>query len=215
MIQHTSFNHKGGYYHYRLHNIKVDRLITNFSSLKSYLNNVLKGCPNEYFNNGPRSSNLKFKLNNLQLNQIKGHEVCSLTRKGLEINNERYLTNHSKVQVFMLEHDDKTIAVEVPIWLECNELNDFCKIFKTKETLTGHIDVLRIENNRIWIWDYKPNSFEEKYATTQLFFYALMLSKRTNIDLSEFRCGYFDGECAFVFKPNTNMLNKDSISKFI
>ena len=115
----------------------------------------------------------------------------------------------------MLENDNKTIAVEVPIWLECNELNDFCKIFKTKEALTGHIDVLRIEDNKIWIWDYKPNSFEEKYATTQLFFYALMLSKRTGIGLDEFRCGYFDENYAFVFKPDISALKKRSVFEFV
>ncbi|MFH1209534.1 MAG: PD-(D/E)XK nuclease family protein [archaeon] len=215
MIQHTSFDHKGGFYHYRIHNEKLGKLTVNFSMLKDYLKKILKECPNEYFNVGPRSSSLKFKLNNLDLKQIKGHEVSDLTRHGLEINKERYLTNHSRVQVFMLENDDKTVAVEVPLWFECDEMSDLCKMFKTKDPLTGHIDVLRIENNKIWVWDYKPNAYEEKYASTQIFFYALMLSKRINVSLDDFRCGYFDQDYAFVFKPRLEMLNNSSVLSFV
>ncbi|MBU2634348.1 MAG: PD-(D/E)XK nuclease family protein [Nanoarchaeota archaeon] len=214
MIQHMSYNHKGGFYHYRLHNFKIDKLSNGLSGLKEYLNCVLGECPDEYFNNGPRSSSLKFQLNDLDLKQITGHEVCGLTRKGLDVNSGRYKTAHSKVQVFMLENDSRTIAVEAPIWMEYKELENFSKIFNTKEALTGHIDLLRIENGKIWVWDYKPGAFKERYAATQVFFYALMLSKRTGIALDEFRCGYFDENYAFVFKPEISMLKNNSVLNF-
>ena len=76
----------------------------------------------------------------------------------------------------------------------------------------GHIDVLRVEDGAIWVWDYKPNASLEKYAATQVFFYALMLSKRTGIPLEKFRCGYFDSYNCYMFKPEEFMLKGDKDS---
>lgn len=213
VISHKSFDHKGGYYHYRIHNLKISKLVNN--GLKTYLKNIFHSCPNELFNSGPRSSSLKFKIP-VTLKQSQNHEVSELAKHGLELNNDRFLTNHSKVQVFMLENDNKTIAAEIPIWLYKNELQNYTEIFKTAKPLTGHIDILRIEDNKIWIWDYKPNSHSEDFATTQVYFYALMLSKRTNLPLSNFRCGYFDSIYAFTFKPEENILTKSlELTSFI
>jgi len=108
----------------------------------------------------------------------------------------------------MLENDGTTLAMEIPIWLMPNELAGYKTLFKSEEILTGHIDILRVEDGKIWIWDYKPNANKEKYATTQTFFYALMLSKRTGIDLDKFRCGYFDQNFSYVYKPEKELLLK-------
>ena len=124
--------------------------------------------------------------------------VSSLAGFGLD---EEIGSAHMKVQKFMLEKDDKTIAVEIPLWMEPSELGPLDGIFQAKDPVTGHIDVLRIEDGKIWVWDYKPGARKEVYASTQVFFYALMLSQRTGISLDNFRCGYFDREVAFVFKP--------------
>ena len=215
MIKNLILEHKGGYYNYKTHDLKLNSLCNGFGSLKSYLDEMFFNCPNEYFNSGPRSSGLKFRLNNLKLHQISGHEISELARQGLEINKDRFRENHPKVQVFLLENDDKTIAMEIPIWINPEELKDFTNVFKTKLPLTGHIDILRIEDNKIWIWDYKPNSLEEKYAATQVYFYALMLSKRTNISLDNFRCGYFDNKYAYLFKPSLSLINIKPLFEFL
>lgn len=158
-------------------------------------------CPHDLFNSGPRGSALKFKVPDLDVSCLMEHEVCALAELGLKYNAERYKSNHSKVQMFMLENDKKSIALEVPIWLRSSEIDNFSELFNCTEPLTGHIDVLRIEDDKVWVWDYKPNAHREKYATTQTYFYALMLSLRTGIPLEKFRCGYFDQNYAFVFKP--------------
>ena len=208
MIQKTKFDHSGGLYFYRFHENKLKNLSNGYSNLYFYLNEMLTNCPHDYFLQGPRSSNLKFKLDGVNTFQIVGHEVSELTKRGLEFNRKRFKSNHMKVQVFMLENDDKTIAMEIPLWLEPNEINNFNKIFKEEFPLTGHIDILRIDDNKIWIWDYKPKAYNEKYAVTQVYFYALMLSKRTNISLDKIRCGYFDENYAFVFNPKEEFINK-------
>lgn len=199
-IKHISFKH-GWFYHYRVHMIKtIDLCTKRYDSLKLYLDRMFESCPDDYFTIGPRSSSLKFNLNNLDIHKIEGHEICYLAEQGLS--NPRKLSAHSKVQLFMLERDDKTLAVEVPLWLHSEELYSYDKIFETEEPLTGHIDALRIEDGKIWIWDFKPGADKEKYAATQVFFYAYMLSKRTQIPLENFRCGYFDERSAFIFDPN-------------
>ena len=118
VIRQVSFDHKGGWYHYRLHTLKmVDLCKDNLFSLRQYLEKMFHECPHDYFQIGPRSSALKFKLSNLDLKHIKNHDLCDWTIKGLKMNEERYKTNHSKVQVCMLENDNKTIAAEIPLWL--------------------------------------------------------------------------------------------------
>ncbi|MFH1456455.1 MAG: PD-(D/E)XK nuclease family protein [archaeon] len=208
VIKQISFKH-GWFYHYRVHNPKSEELLQDFSGLHKYLYDMFENCPHEHFEGGPRGSALKFNIPMLDKKQIVGHEVSSLTKIGLEVNEERYKSAHSKVQVFMLEKDNNTIAVEVPIWLHPEELEVYEKTFDSTEPLTGHIDVLRIEDGKVWVWDYKPKASKEKYACTQTFFYALMLSRRTGIPLEKFRCGYFDQFFAYIFEPKEELLLKD------
>lgn len=198
-IRHKAFLH-GWYYIYRLHLPKSESLCNSYPILKNYLDSVFDYCPDEYFLNGPRGSKLKININ-AETKCTTKHEVCNLASLGLKINEERYKSNHSKVQMFMLENDYKSIAIEVPLWLTPEESNNYCSLFG-KSPLTGHIDVLRLEEDKIWVWDYKPNAKYEKFATTQTYFYALMLSKRTGIPLNDFMCGYFDSYHAFMFDPN-------------
>lgn len=198
MIRTAAFKH-GWWYHYRLHQHKAKQLASAFPELQRYLDSVFTSCPNDYFDVGPRSSKLRMKLP-VELLQVTSHEVSALTKLGLIENETRFSSAHSKVQMFMLERDDSTIAMEVPLWVTPDEMDS--NIMKIDEPLTGHIDVLRIEDGKIWVWDYKPNASLEKFASTQVFMYAYMLSKRTGIPLESFRCGYFDSANAYIFKPN-------------
>ncbi|MBS3162655.1 PD-(D/E)XK nuclease family protein [Candidatus Woesearchaeota archaeon] len=200
VIKKVSFKH-GWWYFYRIHEPKTDQLTKQFPELKYFLYDVFNNCPHDYFAVDPRSSKLHFNLSNLNLKPIQNHEVNILAKNGLETNANRFTTAHPKVQMFMLEEDSSTIAIEVPLWLHANELSGYEKIFNSKNPLTGHIDALRVEDDKIWIWDYKPNAHKEKHASTQTFFYAYMLSKRTQIPLENFRCGYFDSNNTYVFNP--------------
>jgi len=208
MIIHKSLMH-GWWYHYRIHDPKTTKLcIKDLSSMKKYLHDVMEECPDEYFSKGPRSSQLRLKFD-IDVKEIEGHEVCELARKGLEL--DKFNTAHTNVQMFMLQNDNKTIGMEVPIWILADELPDYESLLDSKEALTGHIDALRIEDGKVWVWDYKPNAHKEKYASTQVNFYALMLSQRTGIPIEKFRCGYFDDELAFVFKPLENSVLKSKL----
>lgn len=174
-----------------------------FSRLGDFMEKMLSDCPDHYFETGPRSSALRFNVNTALI-RVDGHEICRLAELGLK--HGRYKTAHSNVEVYMLENDANTIAVELPIWLHPHELDAYRAIFDCEDPLTGHIDLLRVEDGNVWIWDYKPNAEKEKYADCQVLFYAIMLSNRTGIPLDKFRCGYFDEKTAFLFKPESKQL---------
>jgi len=203
-------DHPGGFYIYRLHDEKVGRLCNGngFAPLHSYLQQVFRECPDEYFKGGPRSSCLKFAMPH-EISEVRGHEVSTLAKYGLLENQQRYKDNHSRVQMFMLEHDNNTVAMEVPLWLYPHELEGYQELFGSSLPLSGHIDVLRVDDGKVWIWDYKPHAEKEKFASTQVYFYSLMLSARTGIPLEQFRCGYFDDQYAFLFKPRSDLLGRN------
>lgn len=186
----------GWFYPFRVHEEKKKTLCP--LPLDTFLQDAMISCPHEYFKEGPRGSRLKMALP-ISLIPVTGHEVSHLARAALEFSEEK--TPHAKVQNFMLERDDKTVAMEVPLWLTPSEMSPLASFFGTNAPLTGHIDVLRIEDEKIWVWDFKPHAHKEKYAHTQVSFYALMLSARTGIPLEQFRCGYFDEHIAYVFQP--------------
>lgn len=210
MIKSYCLNH-GQNYTYRYHSAKLDNLVSNgFSSLREYLMDVGKSCPENIFLSGPRSSSMHLDLN-IVLEEVTGHKMSELANHALK----NYPgTPHEKVQVCALENDSSIVAMEVPLWIKPTDLiglniseNILSKMFKDGELLTGHIDLLAIEDGNIWIWDFKPRAHKEKYAKTQVLLYALMLSKRTRINLDKFRCGYFDENRAYLFKPALELLS--------
>jgi len=93
----------------------------------------------------------------------------------------------------MLANDSATVAVEVPVYLYPNEAPDL----QLTGVLTGHIDILQIRGEKIWILDYKPDAKYEKQAKFQLYLYARALSVRTCIPLSHFGLAYFDDKDYF------------------
>jgi hypothetical protein len=197
MIQHVAFKH-GWFYHYRVHTARAEQLVETFPQLHSYLHAMFKECPHEKFLSGPRSSKLRFAVP-VRLQEIQGHPLCSMAAASLTFGGEK--TPHTAVELGLLQADKHTISVEVPLWLDSHELHGYESLFDSTEALSGHIDILRVENNKIWIWDYKPGAHKERWAATQLNCYATMLATRTGVPLEHFMCGYFDEQTSFVFKP--------------
>ncbi len=193
-----SFAHgHGHYYRYRL---ALDRIGDLPPSLRTLLMSLPTNTPNDYFFKGPRASHtiLNVVVPIVQTNQ---HSVISLAQKALR--NRRFKSAHEDVEKFSIENDIQTLATEVPVWLEPSEMSEFGMLSTPDETLTGHIDILRLEEDlKIGIWDYKPSASEETNAHAQVFLYALMLSKRVGLPLNRFRCGYFDSVSAYIFSPS-------------
>ena len=164
---------------------------------------MFNACPHQKFLEGPRSSNLKVR-STADLTQIPNNDVCQFAIDGNTWGHQG--TAHGNVQLHMLQNDPKTIGVEIPLWLDTDEYNELGLQFDKEGPLTGHIDLVRVDDDKIWIWDYKPKAAKEKYADTQVLMYAIMLSKRIDIPLDNFMCGYFDEKTSYVFKPEYEQL---------
>jgi hypothetical protein len=196
MIRHKSFGH-GWWYHYRFHEENAARTLKgDLSQLHSYLDGLFDACPDEKFLVGPRCSRLRLPFD-ADIRRVKHHQMSKLaTLAGNE------WSAHTEVELALLHNDPKTIASEVPLWLDPHE-HELVLRLGEPGPLTGHIDILRVDGGKAWVWDYKPGAAKEKHAATQTWAYALMLSRRTGLPLETFRCGWFDEKDAFVFDPAT------------
>lgn len=195
-----SFKHVKGssevFYRYRLFKPRLESVP---SELKDFLNSVTVDCPSHLFREPPYCSGLQFPLP-IKLTRERTHHLTDLA--GESFTDRKYKSAHENVQMFLIDKDPETIAAEIPVWVDYDELGDFAHYVQPAQcSLTGHIDLIRVHKGTVEIWDYKPGAFDEKFAATQVFFYALMLSKRTGIPLSKMKCGYFDPSDAFTFSP--------------
>ena len=68
--------------------------------------------------------------------------------------------------------------------------------------VTGHIDILQVRNNHVYILDYKPDAAKNSKAAGQLYHYALALSFRTKIPMDYIRCAWFDKDDYFEYAPS-------------
>lgn len=200
MIKYTEFKHPWSYHYYV--DVEKAHLLTP-KPLQEYLLNMVCNCPHDKFLSGPRSSALK-KTSLAKTIEVPCNDVCRLAKEGLEWGLQG--TAHGNVQLHMLKNDSKTIGVEIPLWLDENELKEYNLEFNESGAISGHIDIVRIEDDKIWIWDFKPKAHKEKYADMQVLMYAIILSHRTGLPLDDFRCGYFDENTSYVFKPEMNMI---------
>jgi len=173
---------------------------------------LFSNCPNHLFSrtvfraSHVRRSGLALEV---PLTRIKRHNIIALAGQSQEFRGVS--SRHENLQKFFLEHNPNTVACEVPVWMESWEFEDYPRVLKTRDTLTGHIDVLRYEDDGLLgVWDYKPRAAAERNADIQVFLYALMLSLRTGLPLTAFLCGYFDENDAYLFRPSRVRLTADN-----
>ena len=88
---------------------------------------------------------------------------------------------HPITQNHFMNTDDKSVAIEIPVWNE-------------EAQRTGFIDLIRYVDGILWILDFKPNAHKERWqkVMSQLFWYKYMLCKQLDIPHDKVRCAYFD-----------------------
>jgi ATP-dependent exoDNAse (exonuclease V) beta subunit len=112
--------------------------------------------------------------------------MVAFSEKAAARNNQR----HKYVEEFMLVNDTATVACEVPVWYWEKGID---------EGVTGHIDLLQVRNDMVYILDYKPDAAKDRKAAGQLYHYAAALSFRTDIPFEQIRCAWFDKDDYFEF----------------
>lgn len=200
-IRTHSFAHSPAYYRYRLALTRTDRLP---GPMADFLHALFTNCPNHLFGQTLcRASRLARNglAVEIPLTRLKDHDIIALADKSRRF--DEVSSRHENLQKYFLDHNPNTIACEVPVWAEAWEFEDYPRLLRTRDTLTGHIDVLRHEDDGLLgVWDYKPHAAAERSAHLQVFLYALMLALRTGLPMSAFLCGYFDEKDAYIFRPS-------------
>ncbi|PKN46104.1 MAG: hypothetical protein CVU59_07065 [Deltaproteobacteria bacterium HGW-Deltaproteobacteria-17] len=187
--------------HQQIYRLRFDteRLRSVHPLLARYVRQVVDHCPNHlFFQDGLRCSSFPGHATAV-LHHEERHEMCKLTADSFGVT--EFKARHENCQYHFLTRDPFTVGVEVPVWLEARELEDFAEVFGGSGPLTGHIDLVREKGGAVEVWDYKPHARRERHAATQVFLYTFMLSVRTGILLRHFRCGYFDERDCYTFSP--------------
>ncbi|NCS71635.1 MAG: PD-(D/E)XK nuclease family protein [Candidatus Aenigmarchaeota archaeon] len=170
---------------------------------------VSSECPHQIFREKQeRASEKKEKFD---LTQVKIISKKSLASKFANfviqaVNNNKL--RHEVLEEFMFFNDSVTVAVEIPILLDSEDVNhykfelgfDIPFSIEEGKYLTGHIDLIQVRNGSIYIMDFKPSAKKEK-PIEQLTLYALALSRLTGIRLYHFKCAWFDSQDYFEFFP--------------
>lgn len=106
---------------------------------------------------------------------------------------------HPVLEQFFIACDRNTLAVEVLVYFMHGQLG----------SITGHVDILQFNFNKVWILDYKPEAAKEKpeKVITQLSLYAMALHYRAKISMQIIRCMYFDEASSYEFEPDPAMLD--------
>jgi len=184
-FEHENLDYEFMYHHYKLGVLVRER----FPGLERYITGFERGCPDVFFEVGERCSKPSFEV------EVKAKKkknlACRMAGFAVQAardNRER----HKMVEMFMLINDIATVACEVPVWYWEKSIDN---------GITGHIDMLQVRNDLVYILDYKPDASKEKKAPWQLYHYALALSFRTKISLENIRCAWFDKDAYFEYAP--------------
>jgi hypothetical protein len=193
-IKVKSLEHRNFYIRYRLHTEKM-KSVPN--SLQEFLSGIFESIPKELFTHpeNPGCSGMRIH-NGIQMKECSDHPVIGYARESLA--HTKYKSRHENLQQWFLLNDPQAIVAELPVWMDEKESKEHLDL---RFPLTGHIDLLRYYNSKVEIWDYKPKANKEKWAQTQVYFYARLLSLRANIPIENIVCGYFDESIAYTFSP--------------
>jgi len=194
-------------YIFKQHNAKLTTLLptlapTTAHRLTSYLKTIMKPeYPHSLFRTQTtqeavqpseqpnRSSQLTFETLPF-VTATKQNTANDLATLGLFLA-KKTTQRHPMIEEFMLSCDARTIAIEVPVYLQMEEIRYFqdigfyLPIAATAAPITGHIDLLQIRNGLLHILDYKPDA-KKIHPVNQLLLYALALASRTRLPLKTF-----------------------------
>ena len=186
------FEHENLDYEFMYHKYKLDVLVRKrFPGLAAYITRFEKGCPDVFFEVGERCSQPSFEAE-AEVVRKTSNLACRVTGfavQATEDNRER----HKLVERFMIINDKATVACEIPVWYWEKRMDT---------GFTGHIDVLQVRNDLVYVLDYKPGASKDKKAPWQLYHYARALSFRTKIPLEAMRCAWFDENVYYEYNPS-------------
>jgi len=179
-----------------------------FIKLGSYFKRIYKGeIPNDLFNLQGLSRVSQFKMRGLKPAFIRSFSK-KLIREGkirylgsdsklpnytqnvfesFKINKIGKVPGHEPVLKNILIKDKNSVAIEVPIWKKIN--NNY---------ITGHIDLIQIEDNIVKVIDYKPEG-NFMNSLPQVATYGLLI--KSKFELQQIKCLSFNKIEAWEYDP--------------
>ena len=202
----------GQIYDFKYHRAKTDCILEDtfrhykFAPLREFLELVTAECPHSVFKETERRvSEYKgvFNLDRVKITPRNNFAVKNTRLVMQAVANNKL--RHEVLEEFMLLNDSVTVATEVPILIDEDDIRHYqselgFKVPVDLNLITGHIDLLQIRNGAIHILDYKPSAKKAK-PVDQLTLYALALARLTGLRLFHFKCAWFDEEDYFEFFP--------------
>jgi len=167
-----------------------------FKTLGSYFKKIYQGTiPNELFNtrNLPRVSSFSKKL--IREGKITQYgsdsklpNYANNVYENFRINEIGKKPGHEPILKNILIKDSNSVAIEIPIWKKIDS-----------KVVTGHIDLIQIENNLVKVIDYKP---EGKFMISlpQVATYGLLIKSMFN--LHKIKCVSFNKKEAWEYDPD-------------
>jgi len=217
----------GQIYDFKYHRAKTDFVLQEdfkhykLKQIQEFLELVGVECPHNVFKESDKRAS-EYK-NFFNLDQVKILNKDNVARKIVRFVMQAVANNklrHEVLQEFMIANDSVTVAVEVPVLLDQDDIIHFQNELSWKvpitlgeeEVITGHIDIVQVRNGMIHIMDYKPSAKKVK-PIDQLTIYALALSRLTSIRLFHFKCAWFDEDDYFEFYPLHVVMKKKKNKK--
>ena len=146
------------------------------------------------FLSGPRCSSLDVD-HNLEAKE-KDNTIPDLTR--LAFNSQPKNADkspHETVEDFFLINDSHTVCTELPVFINPQETS-----LDIDEPITGHIDLVQIMYDNLYILDYKPNLNQPERYTSQLQLYKKAIQERTSIPEDKIHTAVFNRHSYYEFE---------------
>ena len=180
-----------------------------FKTLGSYFKKIYQGTiPNELFNtrNLPRVSQFKIRglrpafINSFSKKLIREGKImqygsdsklpnyANTVYENFRVNKIGKKPGHEPILKNILIKDSNSVAIEIPIWKKIDN-----------KVVTGHIDLIQIENSLVKVIDYKPEG-NFMISLPQVATYGLLVKSMFN--LHEIRCVSFNKKEAWEYDPD-------------
>ncbi|MFX0003668.1 MAG: hypothetical protein ACFFAA_08970 [Promethearchaeota archaeon] len=194
------------------HKEKYSQIISNreeLNRLKDHFKKIYEGIiPNNLFNSRefPRVSQFKirgiksafvrsYSKNLIRSGKIRYYDSESKLPKyaqkvfeNFQENNISGVPGHEPILKNILLKDKDAVAIEVPIWDRKHDM-----------AITGHIDLIQIENDIVKVIDYKPEG-NFLLSLPQVAMYGFLV--KSKLSLRKVRCVSFNKRGAWEYDPN-------------
>ena len=181
-------------YPFTYHHLKLNIHSKQRSELRRYINWIERSLPRDMFLEGPRCSSLDID-HNLETKE-KDNLTTELTQ--LAFNSQPKNSDkspHETVQDFFLINDSTTVCTELPVFINPKETD-----IDVADPITGHIDLIQIRYDNLYILDYKPNLNRPERHESQLQLYKNAIQERTSIPENKIHTAVFNRHSYYEFE---------------